>query len=144
MTKESSKAQLANPTINIKLKLAALWTSLMFLYIYGDYFELYAPKKVENLINGTALLETPTMLFIASFMIAIPALMIALTVLLKPKIIRFLSIFFGILFIIIVALVISTAFYPWYAFYVFYGFLEILVCVAIVRYAWKWPREMSS
>lgn len=31
---------LENPEINIKLKLSALWTSLIALYIYGDYFEL--------------------------------------------------------------------------------------------------------
>jgi hypothetical protein len=31
----------------------------MFLYIYGDYFELYVPGKVEGLISGENLLNTP-------------------------------------------------------------------------------------
>lgn len=87
---------LENPKINIKLKLSALWTSLIALYIYGDYFELYAPGKVENLMNGTAILDTPTKLFLASLLIAIPSLMIALSVFLKPKLNRILNIVFGI------------------------------------------------
>ncbi len=31
--------------VNVKIMLSALWTSVMFCYIYGDYFELYVPKK---------------------------------------------------------------------------------------------------
>jgi hypothetical protein len=38
--------------VNVKIKLAALWTSVMFCYIYEDYFELYVPKKVEHIISG--------------------------------------------------------------------------------------------
>ena len=87
---------LVNPKINIRLKLSALWTSLMAFYIYGDYFELYVPGKVENLINVKAKLENPTLLLIASILIAIPALMIVLSILLKPKINRSLNIIVGI------------------------------------------------
>ena len=35
--------------INVKIKLAVLWTSVMFCYIYEDYFELYVPKRVERI-----------------------------------------------------------------------------------------------
>jgi len=48
----------------------------MFCYIYGDYFELYVPKKVEGLISGANMLDSPTKLFLASVLLAIPALMI--------------------------------------------------------------------
>ncbi len=96
---------LQNPKINIKIKLSALWASLMAFYIYGDYFELYVPGKIENLINVNAKLESPTLLLIASMLIAIPALMIALSILLEPKINRILNIIFGTLFTLIVILV---------------------------------------
>jgi len=135
---------LENPKINIKIKLSALWTSLMFCYIYGDYFELYAPNKVEKLIEGTSLLDTPTKLFLASLAVAIPAFMIALSILLKPRINRILNIVFGILFTLFVLLVISTALYTWYTFYVFYGVLGILITVLIVWYAWNWPKVISN
>ena len=29
-----------------KVKLAALWASTMFCYVYGDYFGLYLPGKL--------------------------------------------------------------------------------------------------
>lgn len=137
---------LENPKINIKLKLSALWTSLIALYIYGDYFELYAPGKVEKLINGTAILDSPTKLFLASLLLAIPALMIALSVFLNSKINRLLNIVFGILLTIVVVLVGSTALYTWYSFYVFYAILEGIITLLIVWYAWKWPttKNMSS
>lgn len=28
--------------VPVRIKLAALWTSVMFCYIYADYFEMYA------------------------------------------------------------------------------------------------------
>lgn len=130
---------LENPKINIKLKLSALWTSLIALYIYGDYFELYAPGKVEKLINGTAILDTPTKLFLASLLIAIPSLMIALSVFLNPKINRLLNIVFGILLTVVVVLVGSNSLHTWYSFYVFYAILEGIITLSIVWHAWKWP-----
>ncbi len=33
--------------INVKIKLAALWASVMFCYIYADYFGLYEPGKLQ-------------------------------------------------------------------------------------------------
>lgn len=137
---------LENPEINIELKLSALWTSLIALYIYGDYFELYVPGKVEKLINGTAILDSPTKLFLASLLLVIPALMIALSVFLNPKINRLLNIIFGILLTIVVILVGSTALYTWYSFYVVYAVLEGFITLLIVWYAWKWPitKNISS
>lgn len=70
------KNNLEDFKVNIRLKLSALWTSVMFCYIYGDYFELYVPNKVEGLLNGNNLLDSPMKLFGASVLLAIPALMI--------------------------------------------------------------------
>jgi hypothetical protein len=47
----------------------------MFCYIYEDYFELYVPKRVERIISGESLLNTPQKLFAASWVLIIPALM---------------------------------------------------------------------
>jgi hypothetical protein len=38
--------------VGLKLKLAALWTSLMFLIIYLDYFHLYMPGSIEGILAG--------------------------------------------------------------------------------------------
>ena len=130
---------LQNPIVNIKIKLAVLWASLMALYTYGDIFELYVPGKVEKLIEGTAILDSPTKLFLASLWLAIPALMIALSVFLTPKINRGINIIVGLLLTGGSILVTSQSFYTWYSFYVFNGVLDILVTLSIVWCAWKWP-----
>ncbi|NAS11959.1 DUF6326 family protein [Poritiphilus flavus] len=132
-----------NPKINIRIKLAALWTSLMFLYIYGDYFELYVPDKVSNLSNGIQILDSPAKLFLASVSLAIPAIMISANVFLKPKICRWLNIVFGILLTITVVLVGSSSITAWYSFYVFYAALEAIISLTIVKLAWGWPIEIN-
>ena len=86
--------------INIKVKLAALWTSATFCYLYGDYFELYTPEKVSSLISGEHVLNSPTFLFIASLIMVIPPLMIVLSLILKPFLNRVLNIIFGSIFTI--------------------------------------------
>lgn len=77
---------LENPQVNIKIKLAALWASLTLCYLYGDYFELYTPGKINGLISGENVLDSPVKLLIASIVLAIPAVMVAASVLLNPKI----------------------------------------------------------
>lgn len=133
-----------NPKINIKLRLSALWTSLMALYVYGDYFELYVPGKIEKLINVEDKLDSPTLLLAASILIAIPAVMIALSIQLKPKINRLLNIIFGVLLTLIVLLVGSVSLSEWYSFYVLYAFLEAIITISIVWSAWKWPKAHSD
>jgi hypothetical protein len=63
--------------VNIKTKLAALWASVTFCYLYGDYFELYTPGKVNSLITGENILDSPIKLLIASIILAIPSVMVA-------------------------------------------------------------------
>jgi hypothetical protein len=131
---------LENPKINIKLKLSALWTSLIAFFIYGDYFELYVPGTVEGLFNGTAKLDSPGLLLAAAISIILPASMIALSVLLRPKANRILNIVFASLLTLIVALVGATSISTWHSFYVLYAIIEIVVTVSIIWIAWNWPK----
>ena len=93
--------KLENFNVNVKIKLALLWVSVMFCYIYEDYFELYVPKRIEHIISGDSLLDTPTKLFAASFILIIPALMIFLSILLQPKLNRFFNLLFGIFYTVL-------------------------------------------
>jgi len=131
---------LENPKINIKLKLSALWTSILFLYIYADYFELYTPEKVKNLFNNAEKLDSPNALLMATIVIAIPILMIVLSIFLKPKINRLLNISIGILFTLLVIVTAMDTFSKWYSFYLFYCILEAILTIIIVWTAWKWPK----
>jgi len=132
---------LENPKTNIKIKLAALWTSVLFCYIYGDYFELYIPEKVNGLSTGKNILDSPFKLLMASIVMAIPSVMIALSIILKPKLNRILNILFGTLFTLIMIVIGFGSLTKWYSFYVFLAFLESCITFLIVYYSIKWPRS---
>ncbi|TGD57900.1 DUF6326 family protein [Flavobacterium humi] len=126
--------------INVRLKLASLWTAVMFCYIYGDYFELYVPGKTQGLLNGHNMLDSPTKLFMATFILAIPAMMIFLSLILTPKWAKWLTIGIGIFFTLFTLLVGISSLSEWKTFYVFLSFLESIITAIIVFQAWSWPK----
>lgn len=132
---------LENSKVNIKIKLAALWVSALFCYIYGDYFQLYTPDKVNSLITGENNLDSPTKLLIASIVMAIPSIMVGASIILKPKINRILNILFGSIFTLMMLYIGVNSMTEWYSFYVFLAFLESIITFLIVYYAWKWPKK---
>jgi hypothetical protein len=129
--------------INIKIKLSALWTSLMFCYIYGDYFELYVPNKVKGLIDGNNMLDSPFKLFLATLLLVVPALMIFLSLILLPGINRILNIILGIVFTTIMVLIGLTSLTSWLTFYAFLAAIESVITLTIIFQAWNWPKTTN-
>jgi hypothetical protein len=127
--------------INVKIKLSALWASVMFCYIYADYFGLYKPGKLQAILNGEffSLPTTQRVLLGASLMLAIPSLMIFLSVALPPRFNRWLNIITGVVY---TAIILKTM-WVW-AFYIFYGVIEISLTSLVVWYAWRWPKAAAS
>ena len=53
MSKETNSiSTLQDPGIPVQAKLAAAWTSFMFLYIYVDYLHLYKPGAIDDILAG--------------------------------------------------------------------------------------------
>lgn len=69
---------------------------------------------------------------------AIPAVMIFLSLSLKPKVNRGVNITFGILYTLVG---ISNLVGETWAYYISYGLVEIVITLLIVYYAWKWPKQ---
>ncbi len=135
-----SHTKLEDFNVNTKIKLAALWASVMSCYIYGDYFSLYVPNKIQGFINGDNMLDNPIKLFAASVLMAIPALMICFSVLLKPNLNRWLNIIFGVTYTAIMLLIAVTTIASWWSFYVFLALIEVVITSLVVWYAYKWPK----
>ncbi len=127
--------------VTIKLKLAALWTSLMFCYVYGDFFSLFVPGRIQRLIDGEsgAGETTPVMLLLYAVLLALPALMIFFSVTLKARLNRLLNIIMGVFFTLVMILVVLTSLSEWMIFYTFLGVIEIILTCTIVWQAIKWP-----
>lgn len=125
--------------ISSQLRLAALWTTFMFLYIYVDYFALYMPGKIEGVLQGKVFVFdiTQTFLTAALVSVSIPALMIFLSVALPAKVNRWTNII--VAFIYIPYSLFNLAGEAW-AHMVFGAVLEVLLLCLIIGYACKWPR----
>ena len=128
--------------INVKVKLSALWISLMFCYIYGDFFSLFVPGRIKGLMNGQSGTGqiTPWVLLAYAVLLSIPPLMIFLSLILKPKVNRILNIAVGIFFTVVMLLVVGTSIDKWMIFYIYLGSIEIIISLLIVYQSWFWPK----
>jgi hypothetical protein len=122
-----------------KLKLALLWVSLMFLYIYNDYFSLYTPGTIADMTAGRlgplGQASAGTLAGV-SIMLAIPSLMIFLSVSLPPLISRWINVVFGLAYTAIEALTLPHS----ALFYRIVVVLEMALTMLIIWYAIRWPR----
>src|SRR5215210_5564822 len=144
-TDTKSTTALHDPPVPVRAKLAAAWTSFMFLYIYVDYFALYKPGFVDDILAGIVFEFDigPTFLGIGLTLIAIPSLMILLSTTLPARVNRTIN-------LVVATLYIPVSMYnavgeSWTYSY-FYGLsigLEVLLLAFILRSAWTWPRTPS-
>ena len=135
-----SNSKLNEMSVNIRIKLVALWAALMFFYIYGDYFALYIPQEASKLVSGDTLLNSPLKLFAASVLLSIPPLVIIASVMASATLARILNIIFGVVFTAIMLLIAATSIAPEWAAYVFYALVESVITIVIVWQAWNWPK----
>ncbi len=131
---------------SVQAKLAAAWTSFMFLYIYVDYLALYKPGFLDDLLAGIVheFDLGPTFVAMALTLMAIPILMILLSVTLPARVNRTINLVVATLYIPVS--VFNAAGESWTYSY-FYGLsigLEVLLLAYILRSAWTWPRRIAS
>ena len=131
---------LEDTEVSVRLKLAALWTSVMFCYVYGDYFELYVPGKLQEMLKGEMALGTVTqgMLVGTAILMAIPSLMIFLSIALPAAVSRWFNVGAGLFYATIMLLILVNG--AW-AFYMLFAAIEIILTLLVVWYAWRWPRQ---
>jgi hypothetical protein len=129
-----SATVLEDPKINIKTKLAGLWVILMFFYLYNDVFTLFQPGSMEGVQFNQA-----SMLGFAVLM-AIPSLMVFLSLTLKAKANRSANIIAGIFH---AGVLLSTMLVPGevWAYYRLYMIIEGVLIAVIIWNAWKWPEQ---
>lgn len=121
----------------VKALLSALWAALMFLYIYADFFSLFRPGHIEEVMAGRMgpFPVTQASLLTAAILMLIPALMIFLSLALKPRVGRWVNIILGLLYTVVN---ISNLVGESWAFYLLFGIVEIAITLLIVWYAWRW------
>ena len=133
---------LEDQRIPVRAKLAAAWTSFMFLYIYVDYFHLYKPGFVDDILAGIVFEFdiSPTFVVIALTLVAIPSLMVLLSMTLPARVNRATNLVVASLYIPVSVFNAAGASWDWASFYGLSIGLEVLLLAFILRSAWTWPR----
>lgn len=143
-TQQKAQGGFNDTPVPIRVKLSLLWASVMLCYIYCDYFELYVPGKLQSMLDGRMGplgAVTQGVLLGTSVMMAIPSLMVFLSIALRPPLSRLANIVLGIVYSLIMLLVVLS---PAWVFYRFFGVLEIALTLLIVWYAWTWPKGTTA
>jgi hypothetical protein len=135
----SKITKLKETPVNPKIVMALLWASFMFLYIYLDYFHLYMPGSLRDMLNGRVFeFEiSQTFTFIGLTSVTIPALMIFLCVALPATLNRWTNI------------IVATIYIPYSLFnlvgeawpHMYFGAtVEVVILLLVITHAAKWPR----
>jgi hypothetical protein len=124
--------------VHIKIRLAALWASVMFCYLYADFFGLFSPGQLATMNRGLIPPLGPAtdgvMIFVSAMM-AVPSLMIFLSVALPARPNRVLNAVAGAVYTAIISITMWAG-----ALFIFFGIIEIALTLLAVYYAWTWPR----
>jgi Family of unknown function (DUF6326) len=138
---------LEDQPIPVRAKLAAAWTSFMFLYAYVDIIGFYKPGIVEDILAGRVFTFdiTPTWATTALTLLAIPIFMVVLSMTLPARANRITNLIVASVQVPFAAFNLAGAVgEPWMYFYVLGLVLELTLLALIMRYAWNWPRTSPS
>ena len=128
-------------TVNVRTKISALWTSMLFVFAYVDLFSLYRPDfraDLEAAEVGGFTVDQPFLLGTTGYVV-IPSLMVFSQLALQPRLNRIASIALGIVYIVTIVI---GAVGEW-SYYILGSVVEVAMLAAIVYYAWTWPKQAS-
>ncbi|MBI0583367.1 MAG: hypothetical protein ISF22_03970 [Methanomassiliicoccus sp.] len=125
--------------IPTQVKLAGLWATVMFMYIYVDIIGFYQPGLIEGILAGRVWVFeiTGTWMLLSLMLMTAPIIMVLLSLALPAKPNRYANIGLGV-FLVLLAL--GMAMGEINAYYLYGSAVEIVLLSLIVWVAWKWPR----
>lgn len=130
---------LADAPVPVRIKLSALWVTVMFLFVYVDIFGFYKPGTIDDILVGRVWEFDITQEWALSALaiVTVPALMIFLSLVLPAHIARVANMIVASVFIVVS---LGNAVGETWLYYWFGSIVEAVLLGLIVFYAWKWPR----
>ncbi|MDN5791417.1 MAG: DUF6326 family protein, partial [Micrococcales bacterium] len=130
-----SRSALEDLRMPVQAKMAAAWTSFMFLYIYVDILNFYKPGVIDDILGGVVFKFdiSPTLLTIFLASVAIPALMVVLSMTLPARVNRATNLVVATLYIPYSVFNAAGASWDWAFFYGLSIGLEVLLLAFILR-----------
>ena len=129
--------------VDVKLVLSAWWIAMLFVFAYVDIFGFFRADVLEAALDGkvatTEFEVNQVFLTITLIYILIPASMVVLSLLLKPRFNRGINIVVSILYMISI---IASCIGETWAYYIIGSAIEVILLAAIARTACKWPQNI--
>jgi phosphoglycerol transferase MdoB-like AlkP superfamily enzyme len=114
----------------------------VFFYLYADILTFYQTGALEEIIGGelAGVQINQAFSLTAAIVMAIPSVMVFLSLALKAKVNRWANIIVGIYSagLLLVTVLLAAAFDPHY---ILYDIIEAVLIALIIGYAWKWPKQ---
>ncbi|HEY7565305.1 MAG TPA: DUF6326 family protein [Acidimicrobiia bacterium] len=126
--------------IPVRLKLSALWATVMFLYVYVDILAFFKPGTIDDILVGRVWEFDISQGWAlgAMALMTIPALMVFLSLALPAHIARWTNVVIASLYVPFS--IFNTVGETWIYYYWFGAILETALLLLVIRYAWSWPR----
>ncbi|MGW6730138.1 DUF6326 family protein [Nocardia sp. NPDC055029] len=144
MSTRQPTTTLEDQPMPVRAKLAAAWTSFMFLYAYVDILNFFTPGVVEDILDGMVFEFALSQTFstAALTLMAVPIFMVVLSMTLPAKVSRIANLIVASLYVPVTVFNVVGA--SWLYFYGLGIILEVILLALILRYAWTWPRIAPS
>ncbi|MFD4994357.1 DUF6326 family protein [Cellulosimicrobium cellulans] len=144
MSTRQPTTTLEDRPVPVRAKLAATWTSFMFLYAYVDILGFFTPGIVEDILDGKVFTFDLSQTFstTALTLVAVPILMVVLSMTLPARASRITNLVVAVLYVPVTAF--NAVGESWLYFYGLGIALELILLGLVVRYAWTWPRTAPS
>lgn len=134
----SSNTSINDTPVSTRVKIAGLWAATLFIFAYVDIFSLYRLDFIESLAAGQIAVfdVSQTFLFWTTVYVAIPSLMIFLSLILPAKVNRWANIILAALYALTI---LGGCIGETWIYYIFGSVIEVILLLTVVWYAWKMP-----
>lgn len=129
--------------INPRVKIAALWTSMLFVFVYVDLFSLYRADIRADIEAGKMFAFTIGQGFLlgVTIYIVLPSLMLFLSLVLSARVTRIANIVASVLYAVTIA---GSAIGESNYYYILGSLIEAALLAGVVYYAWTWPKASDA
>jgi hypothetical protein len=119
--------------VNVRVKISALWASMLFVFAYVDLFSLYRPDFRADVEAGevAGFAVSQTFLLGPTAYVVIPSLMVFCVLVLRPRLNRILNIALAAIY---AASIVAASIGEW-SYYVLGSLIESALLAAVVFYA---------
>ena len=141
MENNTTTAAVSDDTaVSVRIKIAGLWTSLLFVFAYVDIFGLFRADVINDILAGKVHVfpVDQTFLLLTTLYTTIPSLMIFLSLVLAPKINYWANIVVAVLYAITIT---GSCIGETWIYFLFGSAVEIMLLGFVIWYAWKSPNS---